>query len=216
MSRRAVSVLTAAVAVIILAIAPAGQSLDPRVGDQLRAGGVVLVFRHATTDQSKQDENPVDLSDCSTQRNLSAQGRADARSIGRQVRRLRLRIGSVLASPFCRTLETARLAFGRAAATRTLLNTIVATHDARWRSQIAGVRRLLGTRPAPGTVTVLVTHGSVVGDATGLALEEGEALVFRPLARSRYRLIGRILPREWGRLRATAGAAALRRPGATG
>ena len=43
--------------------------------------------------------------------------------------------------------------------------------------------------------------GSVVGDATGLTLEEGEALVFRPLARSRFRLIGRILPAEWARVR---------------
>ena len=107
---------------------------------------------------------------------------------------------AVLASPFCRTLATARLAFGRATATRTLLNTIGASHDARWRSQIAGVRRLLGTKPAAGTVTALVTHGIVVGDATGLTLEEGEALVFRPLGQSRFRLLGRVLPAEWPRL----------------
>jgi virginiamycin B lyase len=197
-------------AAILLMTPAAGLSLDPRLGDQLRAGGLVLVFRHAVTDQSKQDEVTVVLSDCTTQRNLSAQGRTDARSIGRQVQRLKLRVGLVLASPFCRTLETARLAFGWAMASRTLLNTIVAVHDARWRTQIAGVRRLLGTKPQPGTVAVLVTHGSVVGDATGLALEEGEALVFRPFGTSRFRLIGRILPSQWGGLRAGAGPRALR------
>jgi phosphohistidine phosphatase SixA len=206
MSRRGLGGFAAAVAALALPATASGTpSLEPRIGQQLRTGGVVLVFRHAVTDQSKQDESPVDLTDCTTQRNLSAQGRADARTIGRQVRRLKLRIGAVLASPFCRTLETARLAFGGATATRTLLNTIVATHDARWRSQIAGVRRLMGTTPAAGTVTVLVTHGSVVGDATGLALEEGEGLVFRPQGRSRFRLIGRILPAEWSRLRVTVG-----------
>jgi virginiamycin B lyase len=211
MRRRVVALSAAAVAFfVLLTTVAAATSLDPRVSDQLRTGGVVLVFRHAATDQSKQDEDPVVLSDCTTQRNLSAQGRADARSIGRQVRRLGLRIGSVLSSPFCRTLETARLAFGRATANRTLLNTVVASHDARWRRQIAGVRRLLGTKPAPRTITVLVTHGSVVGDATGLTLEEGEALVFRPSGAGRFRLIGRVLPREWGSLRATAGAVAQR------
>lgn len=201
MSIRSTAAIAVAIAALALSATAAGTPpLNPRIGQQLRAGGVILVFRHAVTDQSKQDESPVVLSDCTTQRNLSAQGRADSRSIGRQVRRLKLRVGAVLASPFCRTLETARLAFGRATATRTLLNTIVATHDARWRSQIAGVRRLLGKKPAAGTVTVLVTHGSVVGDATGLTLEEGEALVFRPLTRSRFRLLGRVLPAEWSRL----------------
>ena len=32
---------------------------------------------------------------------------------------------------------------------------------------------------------------------TARTLEEGEALVFRPLGASRYRLLGRVLPREW-------------------
>jgi hypothetical protein len=82
-----------------------------------------------------------------------------------------------------------------------LLNTIVAEHDARWRRQIRAARRLFGTKPAPGTLTVLVTHGSVVGDTTGHTLEEGETLVFRPLGSSRFRLLGRILPREWRTLR---------------
>jgi hypothetical protein len=108
-----------------------------------------------------------------------------------------LRIGSVLSSLFCRTKQTAQLAFGRFRISRALLNTIDAEHDARWRRQIRGARRLLGTKPAPGRLTVLVTHGSVVGDTTGQTLAEGETLVFRPRGSSRFRLLGRILPREW-------------------
>jgi hypothetical protein len=52
-----------------------------------------------------------------------------------------------------------------------------------------------------GRLTVLVTHGSVVSDTTGLTLAEGETLVFRPRGSSRFRLLGRILPREWRTLR---------------
>lgn len=185
------------VAGIPTSAAGAAENADPALARALQQGGLVLVFRHAATDFSKPDQDPVGLSDCRTQRNLSVQGRADARTIGRGVRRLKLRIGGVLASPFCRTKETARLAFGRFRVSAALLNTIVAEHDARWRRQIRSARRLLGTKPAPGTLTVLVTHGSVVGDTTGHTLGEGEMLVFRPLGSSRFRLLGRVLPREW-------------------
>jgi phosphohistidine phosphatase SixA len=203
---RRLAATAAAAATLAFAAGTAGAAgdADPALGRTLQRGGLVLVLRHAATDFSKPDQDPVDLGDCRTQRNLSAQGRADARAIGRGVRRLRLRIGQVLSSPFCRTKETARLAFGRLTVSRALLNTITAEHDARWRRQIRAARRLLGTKPAPGKVDVFVTHGSVVGDMTGLTLEEGETLVFRPLGSSRFRLVDRILPREWRTLRTTA------------
>jgi phosphohistidine phosphatase SixA len=187
----------------ILALSSA-QAANPGLGDQLRRGGVVLVIRHAATDQSKPDQDPVDLNDCATQRNLSAAGRQDARLIGQGVRRLKLRLGAVLSSRFCRTRETARLAFGRATISPALLNTITSEHDAAWRRQIRAARALFGTKPAAGRVTVLVTHGVVVGDVTGLTLEEGETLVFRPLGNSTFRLLGRIMPRAWAALRGPA------------
>ena len=185
-------------------------AVEPDLTRILHTGGVVVALRHTATDFSKPDRDPVDLARCSTQRNLSAQGRAEARAIGRGVLRLRIRVGAVLASPFCRTLETARLGFGRVAVHRALVNTVAAEHDARWRKQIRAARRLLGTRPAAGTITALVTHGSVVADATGEMLEEGEALVVRPLGNGRFRILGRILAREWGSLRLPATVAALR------
>jgi broad specificity phosphatase PhoE len=187
--------------VAALGLSPA-EAADSQLGDQLRRGGVVLVIRHAATDFSKPDRDPVDLKDCQTQRNLSAEGRRDAKRIGQGARRLQLRIGAVLSSPFCRTRETATLAFGRTTISSALLNTVVADHNEAWRRQIRAARRLLGTKPAAGHVTVLVTHGSVVGDTTGLTLEEGETLVFRPLGESKFRLVGRILPRDWSALRA--------------
>ena len=204
--------LVAAVVTALALTLSAGASApaDPSLVGSLRDGGLVLVFRHAATDFSKPDKDPVDLANCATQRNLSAQGRADARAIGRAARRLSLRIGTVLASRFCRTHETARLAFGRANVSQALLNTITAEHNAAWRKQIRAARRLLGTKPAKGMLTVLVTHGVVVSEATGESVEEGEALVFRPLGSGRFRLVGRLLPREWGTLRAPASAGAVR------
>ena len=199
--------VTRAFAFVLLVAALAvssGAAADPSLGEQLQRGGVILVIRHAATDQSKPDHDPVDLNDCRTQRNLSAQGRREAALIGQGVRRLKLRIGAVLSSRFCRTRETARLAFGRATISPALLNTITAEHDAAWRRQIRAARVLFGTKPAAGKVTVLVTHGVVVGDVTGQTLEEGETLVFRPLGNSKFRLLGRIRPRAWAALRGPA------------
>jgi virginiamycin B lyase len=205
-SRSLVGALVAALALSL--VAGASAAAGPDLTRALRAGGLVVVFRHAATDFSKPDQDPVDIADCATQRNLSAQGRADARAIGRGMRRLGLPIGSVLSSAYCRTLETARLAFGRATVHPALLNTIAAEHDAKWRTQIRNARQLLGTRPAPGKLNVLLTHGVVVQEATGQSLEEGEAIVFRPLGKSRFRVVGRVMPREWGTLRRPASSAA--------
>jgi virginiamycin B lyase len=203
--------LALAVSSAIVVTVPAGspRAAEPALGEQLRRGGLVLVLRHTHTDQSKQDDAQVDLADCGTQRMLSAQGRAEARAIARGVRRLKVRVSAVLTSAYCRTRETARLAFSRpATVSRALLNTIAAEHDAAWRGQLQAFRRLLGARPVAGSVVALVTHGIVVSDATGLTLEEGETLVFRPLGNSRYRLVDRILPREWSALRAPAAVVA--------
>jgi virginiamycin B lyase len=202
--------LVAVLAVVVVANLVAGASAagGPDLPRSLEAGGLVVVFRHAATDFSKPDQDPVVVSDCATQRNLSAQGRADARAIGRGMRRLGLPVAKVLSSAYCRTLETARLAFGRATVHPALLNTIAAEHDAAWRAQIRDARRLFGTKPAPGKLTVLVTHGVVVQETSGQTLEEGEAIVFRPLGNSRFRVVGRVMPKEWGTLRRPASTAA--------
>src|SRR5436853_5281687 len=100
---------------VAFACAAAAQ-VDPAIVQQLRQGGYVLYMRHASTDFSQNDARMSSYEDCANQRNLTDKGRAEAREIGAQVKRLRIPIGEVLASPFCRTMQTARLAFGKAQA----------------------------------------------------------------------------------------------------
>ena len=80
---------------------------------ELRKGGYVLYFRHAATDFSQNDERMKSYEDCADQRNLIDRGRADAREAGAAIRQLGIPVERVLASPFCRTVETAQLLFGR-------------------------------------------------------------------------------------------------------
>src|ERR687898_1369716 len=123
-----------------------GDSGPAPLVDGLRRGGYVLAFRHAVTDFSMADSTR-DLSDCSRQRNLTAEGRRQARSIGREFRRLGIPVGRVLASPFCRTRETATLAFGRAVPSRALLSAEFFDDERAGERQPARLRQLLASPP---------------------------------------------------------------------
>ena len=142
----------------------------------LRQGGLVLFVRHAATDRSRDDDAHVVLENCATQRNLSAAGRAQAEGIAAAVKRLHLPIGAVRASPYCRTAETARLAFGY----MLLDNDLLPAGSINAKQHLAAVRRQLGTPPLPGHDSVLVGHGDTIKALLGLELEEGETLVVRP------------------------------------
>src|ERR1700676_3563954 len=71
----------------------------------LKAGGMIVYFRHTSTDFGQNDEQMTGYEDCARQRNLTDRGRDEARAIGAAIKRLALPVGEVLASPFCRTME---------------------------------------------------------------------------------------------------------------
>ena len=70
----------------------------------LRASGSVVVLRHSYPPGSF-DPPDARLEDCSTQRNLDADGRAQARRLGEVFRQQGIVVGRVLASPRCRCLD---------------------------------------------------------------------------------------------------------------
>ncbi|WP_081824275.1 histidine phosphatase family protein [Paenibacillus sp. UNC451MF] len=87
--------------------------ISPTLLDSLRQGGYILYVRHgeATTGEDQPD---LVFNDCSTQRNLSRVGERQAADFGRTIRYLQIPVQiPILASPFCRTKETAQLAFGQ-------------------------------------------------------------------------------------------------------
>jgi hypothetical protein len=139
------------------------------------------------------------MSDCSKQRNLSAAGIAASKEMGEAIKQLNIPIGQVLASPYCRCMDTARHAFGRVEASQDLL---VGRTEHGWALDEAGQRlkQLLSVPPAPGTNTVLVAHIFNVQKTLGLTPEEGEALVFRPDGKGGYQMIGRLTATQWGDL----------------
>jgi phosphohistidine phosphatase SixA len=170
------------------------QPPSAEVVERLRDGGHVLALRHAATESAV--DTTEDLTDCSRQRNLNAEGRAQSRAIGDAFRRLEIRVGRVLASPFCRARDTARLAFGRVRASRALLSAefFASEEEARRR----GMPRLLRARPARATNTVLVSHGSAIYAATGVNPDEGEVVIVEPgRGRRGFEVVGTVEADGW-------------------
>lgn len=165
---------------------------DAELVGRLRQGGYVLYLRHASTDFSQNDSRMTSYADCATQRNLTDKGRAEARAIGEHVKRLKIPIGEVLASPFCRTMETARLAFDKAQATNDVRGGPV--EAARYEA----LRRLLSSPVPQGTNRVISSHGNPFHALAGPPyLAEGEIAVVRPEGGERFSVIARIRPTDW-------------------
>jgi phosphohistidine phosphatase SixA len=166
---------------------------------RLRRGGYVVALRHAATDRTATDMT-ADLRDCSLQRNLNAEGRRQARAIGGAFRRLEIPVGRVLASPFCRTRDTARLAFGHLRPSRALLSAdFFGDGDAAERRR-GGLRRLLAQPPRRGTNTVLVSHEAAIDAAAGVTVDEGEAVIVAPGRGSRgFEIVTTVEADAWDR-----------------
>jgi len=164
---------------------PATAAGDERVSARaaiwqaLREGtGYAVLIRHALAPGSG-DPAGFRLGDCSTQRNLSAEGRRQAIAIGAQWRRERLPVRHVLTSRWCRARDTARLlAVGKVTAYPALDSSFTASRAvaARRTERVRG--RIARHRDRPG-VLVLVGHQVNITDLTGVAPASGGAVVVR-------------------------------------
>jgi phosphohistidine phosphatase SixA len=172
---------------------PAGE--DVALANALREGGVALVMRHAKTETAT-DRVEV-IGDCTTQRNLSEEGREQARQIGRDVEALGVPVGEVLTSPLCRTNDTADLAFGDSTPRMFLLSAgeeATPEDDRR-------IRKLEAAASAPaGSAKVLVTHTGNIGGAFGESVLEGDIVVVRD-----GDVLGVVQPDDWDRLAEAVG-----------
>ena len=172
----------------------AAAQVDPSIVATLREGGLVLYMRHTSTDFSQNDAAMRSYDDCSSQRNLTDKGRDEARAIGEHVRRLKIPIGEVLASPFCRTMETARLAFGKAQISPDVRGGPSRPEDP---VRYAALKKLLSGRVPKGENLVISSHANPFYALAGPPyLAEGEIAVVKPLGDS-FTIVGRIRVQDW-------------------
>jgi phosphohistidine phosphatase SixA len=171
--------------------------------EALRGGGHVIFLRHAVTQREGADQVSAVMGDCATQRMLSEEGWRQARAIGEAFRRLRIPVGAVISSEYCRAWQTADLAFGRYSKTAALnFEPAEDYSEAQEQAMRARVRPLLAAAPPGGRNTVLVGHDDPFEAATGVYPEPmGVAWVIRPGGPRGFTLLGQIKPEAWSRLR---------------
>ncbi|MGG6310568.1 histidine phosphatase family protein [Paenibacillus macerans] len=170
----------------------------------LRQGGYVLYVRHGEANVGE-DRPGLRPEDCSAQRNLSAVGRGQARRFGSAQRELGIPVATpVLASPLCRTRETAALAFGparvRAEPALLRLYRLSGGGTAAPAERQAALRvldSLLERVPPAGTNRVIVAHNFPPG--VGLdPLPDLGTVVVRPRGTGRgYDVVARIPLEAW-------------------
>ncbi len=186
MRRRGVLAATAAG---FLATRGTARADDDALFDRLRAGGLVLLVRHAQTEPGTGDPPGFRLDDCATQRNLGEPGRAQARAIGARLRAERVPVGAVRTSAWCRCRETAALLDLGPVEHLQPLDSFFEDRSQRER-HLVGMLAFVRAWRGPGNA-VLVTHQVNVTAVTGVFPRSGEIVAVTPAAE----------PKAVGRLR---------------
>lgn len=174
-------------------LAPAWARADEALWKLLQGGGQVVLIRHALTTPGVGDPDGMTLSDCASQRNLSDEGRAHARKLGEVLRQKGVAVGDVLSSPWCRCLETSRLALGREPVLEPALGNLFGRPGLRL-TQVTQLERLVSRQPAKGN-TVMLSHGSTIQALTGVSPDTSEMVIVTPKGDSRFTVAGRLLVR---------------------
>ena len=196
---------------LLIALSVQGASAQTNVLDRpspwlssLQQGGYVLYLRHTETnrDWADQASPTLDLSDCTTQRQLSERGVSQAVQIGRAIETLRIPVKTILSSDYCRAKDTAHHAFRRYT-TDSRLNFLACEEcsDLQSATYALRVRPLLSTIPPAGTNTVLVGHDDPFEAATGIYPEPmGVTYIIQPQGSEKFEVKAFINPDDWQRL----------------
>jgi len=171
---------------------PSAQADEAAAWQALNEGGHVALLRHAAAPGGAGDPPGFRLEDCATQRNLSAEGRADAAAIGARLKARKIAFEKILTSPWCRCVDTAALLDMGAATTDPAFSNIVVLSDQRGQIVKAG-RKVISDWRGNGNLLV-VTHGANISALTGISPGSGEMVVARIGADGAIVPVGRIPP----------------------
>lgn len=165
----------------------------------LASGGHVLLLRHARTEGK--DSDKVDVTDCSTQRNLSDDGRDQAQKIGRRWTHWGIKFSRAISSQYCRTRETAQLAgIGSFEVMRdlneqplhvTLLERVIGNLE-KDEKIVRPIRYIIRDWKDKDNL-LLVSHAPVITTLTHDRLSMGEGLVLKPAPHlyNGFKIVGR-------------------------
>lgn len=190
-SRALLAAVCAAACATILTAAPASAAEIDEWRDLSDQRGVVVLMRHALAPGGG-DPVGFRLGDCRTQRNLSREGRQQARAIGAAIERSAIDINAVLSSPWCRAKDTARLLDAGLVRTKQYLGSTFTAPRSVSDAREARTRDVISAHRGKDGLLFLVGHYANIMDLTGEAVDSGESLIVRMNPRGDLQVLGRI------------------------
>ncbi len=181
------------VAALFAGVVPAyAQTRSTAIWEKLQSSnpqGYVLLIRHASAPGNGDPEN-FTLGDCSTQRNLSEEGRKDAQDIGLWLKRQKVKISRVESSRWCRANETAQLlGIGKVRPNKNL-DSLFMEADVMGHPQTAEIKKQIADYRNKRGLLVLVGHFVNISAVTGVGLESGEGVVVRADKKGEIKVVG--------------------------
>jgi phosphohistidine phosphatase SixA len=168
---------------------------------ELRKGGYVIVLRHGATNRDQADTDPLNHSNISKQRLLSAKGKEQAKRVGESFKKLGISISKAYTSKFYRAIETGKLVSNiepTPIIDLTEGGLVVSPIENDRRAQ--ALRQMAAAIPTDNKNTLIVTHKPNIIDAFGkdwFEVKEGEAAIFKPNGSNKPTLIGRFQSNDW-------------------
>ncbi len=151
--------------------------LNENLINQLEEGGKLIFIRHAYAPGSGDPDN-FNLNDCSTQRNLSEDGKKQAKYIGKFFIKNEIEIDKVLSSEWCRCKETAKIAF-KDYTTKSFLNSFYSSKFVKNKDkQVKALKEYIKNYKNNNNENlVLVTHYVLISEILNYGSSSGEIVV---------------------------------------
>lgn len=142
------------------------------------AKGYVLLLRHSLAPGVGDPEN-FKLGDCSTQRNLSQEGRDDASEIGAWIKRQKVKIYRVESSRWCRARQTAKLLdIGKVKLNKNL-DSLFRESDLESHPQTLKTKEQILNHRNKSGLLVLVGHYVNIAALVGVGVDSGEGVIVK-------------------------------------
>lgn len=165
-----------AVVMMFLTMAATAWSDDSQIWESLKTDGHIALLRHALA-PGIGDPSAFQLDDCSSQRNLSDEGRAQAKQIGDRFRENGIAAAEVYSSQWCRCLDTAALLGLGTVKPLEAINSFFQDFERR-EGQTASLEKWIRSRTLKEPI-VLITHQVNITALTGNFAASGELIVVR-------------------------------------
>jgi phosphohistidine phosphatase SixA len=174
---RRIARLLISLVVLLTMSAGCAHADDERVWAALKEGGKVILLRHTHVD-IREGIGRLAPGNCAAEVNLSIVGVEQAKRIGEAFLAHGVSVGEVFSSPYCRCLDTGKLAFGHATPVQYLLPPGVVSDTQAKLNDERVLREILNHRDASNLV--MIAHDLNIADIVLDPALMGEFFVLQP------------------------------------